>query len=376
MYGWSKTDRLGAVVMSLAGGGIRVASVVAASLAGSRLRVAAVMAAGLIGFNLTSARAQVVDVADIESQIQSISVKLANRSCLTPAEKAALFRQLDELWFQLADAHTNAVLARQAGVSGLTGAESWRRISYDQRVIRDLEASVKEHPDCPPLIPVLNAQGTILLGFYVIKTTGTGHMTERFVTTDQITNFFDEIRDPVGAGAILGYKFTPWSNGVAMAPFVSFDWPNISVNHTFANGSFLGTKSNFAATAGVKVGPQLDAGLWLYGIAGVSLLNETLNVNFIPVSSSTTVTVPGATLGVGVAWQPDFLQGFGRPVSLFAEYQHTWWQDATFNTPAASPFFNYTFRREDDEVKLGFTISLNPPPPPAPTYPVKAPPSK
>jgi hypothetical protein len=41
---------------------------------------------------------------------------------------------------------------------------------------------------------------------------------------------------------------------------------------------------------------------------------------------------PGGTLGIGGAWQPSFLQGFGRPASLFAEYQHAWWQDADFNT--------------------------------------------
>jgi hypothetical protein len=29
------------------------------------------------------------------------------------------------------------------------------------------------------------------------------------------------------------------------------------------------------------------------------------------------------------------LQGFSRPVSLFAEYQHYRWSDANFNTPAA-----------------------------------------
>jgi hypothetical protein len=60
-------------------------------------------------------------------------------------------------------------------------------------------------------------------------------------------------------------------------------------------------------------------------------------------------------------------------VSVFAECQYTWWQDANFNAPAASPFFNYTFRRQDDLVKLGFTVSLNAPPPVAPSYPVKAP---
>jgi len=32
-------------------------------------------------------------------------------------------------------------------------------------------------------------------------------------------------------------------------------------------------------TFGVKAGPQLGAGVWLYGFAGVSVLNETLNIN-------------------------------------------------------------------------------------------------
>jgi hypothetical protein len=109
--------------------------------------------------------------------------------------------------------------------------------------------------------------------------------------------------------------------------------------------------------------------VWLYGIAGVSVLNETLNVNFLPMSSSTNATVPGATIGAGAAWQPNFLQGFGRPVSLFLEYQHTWWQSANFKTPGASPLFNYNFARKDDVVKFGFTVSLDPPLS-APTRPV------
>ena len=127
-------------------------------------------------------------------------------------------------------------------------------------------------------------------------------------------------------------------------------------------------------TGGVKIGPQLGAGVWLYGIAGVSVMNETLNINFIPVASSQSAWVAGGTVGVGGAFQPGFLQGFGHPVSVFAEYQHTWWQDANFNTPTASPFFNYNFRREDDVVKVGFTVDLGAPPPaPPPSYPVKAP---
>ena len=188
--------------------------------------------------------------------------------------------------------------------------------------------------------------------------------TERLATTDVITNQFSDTHDPVGGGFLIGYKFAPWANNIIVSPFASFDAPNSPVNHTFAGGSYLGTTANFIGTGGVKIGPQLGMGVWLYGIAGVSVINETLNINFIPVSSSKSATVAGGTLGFGGAFQPSFLQGFGLPVSVFAEYQHSWWQSANFNAPAASPFFNYNFRREDDVVKVGFTVALSPPPPP------------
>ena len=217
----------------------------------------------------------------------------------------------------------------------------------------------------------------LYLGGELVKNWGWVRSTERLATTDVVTNQFSDRADPVGGGFLIGYKFAPWANSVVVSPFASFDFMHAPVNHTFPGGSFLGTTANFMGTAGVKVGPQLDMGLWLYGIAGVSVLNETLNVNFIPVASSQSTTVPGATVGIGGAMQPAFLQGFGHPVSLFVEYQHTWWQSANFNAPAASPLFNYNFARQDDVVKFGFTVSLSQPPSaPAPLYPVKALPRK
>jgi hypothetical protein len=103
-----------------------------------------------------------------------------------------------------------------------------------------------------------------------------------------------------------------------------------------------------------------------------------MKINFIPAFSSADARVAGATVGAGFAWHPQSWQIAGHAVSLFGEYQHTWWQDANFNTPAASPFFNYTFARQDDVLKFGFTVSLSPTPPPAaaPIYPVKALPPK
>lgn len=233
---------------------------------------------------------------------------------------------------------------------------------------------------CPPPSPTSTGispvpmQSGWYVGGYLVKTFGDNEFVEAAATSGLVTNDFRDRHDPLGGGAILGYKLTPFANNVVVSPFVSFEYLNAQVNHTFANGSFLGSTANVAGTAGVKVGPQLDLGVWLYGIAGVSVMSETLKVNFIPVASSTDAAVAGATVGAGAAWQPVFLQGFGAPVSLFAEYQHTWWQDATFTTPAASPAFNYTYRRQDDFVKFGFTVSLNAPQAVTPpTYPVKAP---
>jgi len=205
------------------------------------------------------------------------------------------------------------------------------------------------------------------LGGELVKNWGWARSTERLASTDAVTNQFSDRADPVGGGFLIGYKFAPWANSVIVSPFASFDFLHAPVNHTFPGGSYLGTTANFMGTGGIKIGPQLDMGLWLYGIAGVSVLNETLNVNFIPVASSQSAWVAGGTLGVGGAWQPSFLQGFGRPVSLFLEYQHSWWQSANFNTPAASALSNYNFARQDDVVKFGFTVSLAAPPPPPPT---------
>jgi len=229
-----------------------------------------------------------------------------------------------------------------------------------------------------PCPPTQSAASTgLYLGGELVKNWGWVRSTERFAATDMITNQFSDWADPFGGGVIVGYKFTPWANNIMVSPFASFDFLHAPVNHTFPGGSFLGTTDNFIGTGGVKIGPQLDMGLWLYGIAGVSVLNETLKINFIPVLSTQSATEAGATVGVGGAMQPAFLQGFGHPVSLFLEYQHTWWQSANFNTPAASPLFNYNFARQDDVVKFGFTVSLNPPPASPPSSMVyKAPPSK
>ncbi len=212
------------------------------------------------------------------------------------------------------------------------------------------------------------------LGTYVIGLNRADQTSiETFRSTD-IQKFFHDIDDPAGAGVVATYLFAPGNRALRVGPFVSFDILRQTVNHNFAGGQFIGTTTHWFATTGLKAGAVVRPDLFIYGLTGVSWLNENLNVNFATAASSY-VTIHGVTLGLGGEYRPMSWQIAGRPVTLFAQYQHTWWRTANFYAPASSPTFDYAFKREDDTVKLGvnfyFGVGLAPPPGSA-AYPVKA----
>jgi hypothetical protein len=211
------------------------------------------------------------------------------------------------------------------------------------------------------------------LGGELAKNWGRVRSTESLATTDVITNRFTDSGDPLGVGIVGGYNFMPWNNNIVIGPFASFDYLNQTINHNFAGGQFLGTTTHWFINAGVKAGVVTAPGFYFYGLAGAAFLNHDLNVNFATAAQSNTTT-PGFTAGLGGEYQPSSWQLAGHPVSVFAQYQHTWWSNANFNTPASSPAFNYAFRREDDTIKLGVNFYFGAAPAPvAPAYPVKAP---
>jgi hypothetical protein len=210
------------------------------------------------------------------------------------------------------------------------------------------------------------------ISLYLTKTDGCLRWSEFSRSTMDPTNDGKACHDPVGGGVSLGVPVM-LSPGFKVMPFGSIDWPNTTVNFTFPSGFSLGTTSNWSGMLGVKAGPMVAPGAWVYGVVGVSALNERLTLNFPAGVSSRTTTVPGLTLGVGGAIKPAWLQGMGRPVSLFAELDFTWWDNATFKAPVTSPGFNYNFGRNDAVLKAGVSIAFggdNRPPPPLP-YPVK-----
>ena len=229
-------------------------------------------------------------------------------------------------------------------------------------------------------IPAPPTENVSFTGGYVgMQVTGSQdslQTNEYLALTGERTNHFDDSSSGVGVGVSAGYNWRPAGNNIVVGPFVSFDYLNHAVNHGFPGGAFLGTTAVWVANAGVKAGVTPSPNVYIYGLAAVALLNQDLNVNFATPASSN-VNTPGVALGFGGEIRPSSLQLAGRPISLFAQYQHTWWDTARFNTPPSSPAFNYSFRRDSDTFKVGLNLYFNPPPAPAvppapPSYPVKA----
>ena len=210
-------------------------------------------------------------------------------------------------------------------------------------------------PPEPPKTASLVTPGWsgMYLGGELAKNWGRVRSTETLDATGAQTNQFTDSGDPIGGGINVGFNFKPWNSNIVIGPFVSVDKLNQTINHNFAGGSFLGTKTNLITTVGAKVGVLTTPSLLLYGTGSVSWLKEDLNINFGGPVTSNSTTVRGSSLGIGGEYQPSALQNVGVPVSLFLQYNHTWWQDAKLNTPAASPTFNYAFKRHDDTLRFG-----------------------
>jgi opacity protein-like surface antigen len=192
----------------------------------------------------------------------------------------------------------------------------------------------------------------LYLGGELAKNWGRVKSTETLAATDVITNQFTDRGDPIGGGVIVGYNFRPWNNSALIGLFGSFDYLNQTINHNFTGGQFLGTTTHWFINAGIKAGADIAPSVLIYGLAAAAVLNHDLNVNFaIPAKRS--VTTSGLAAGLGGEFAPASWRSAGHAVSVFAQYQHTWWSTANFNTPVSSTAFNYAFRRADDTIKLG-----------------------
>jgi opacity protein-like surface antigen len=207
---------------------------------------------------------------------------------------------------------------------------------------------------CPDV--VANPDG-IYLGLELIKTLSKEQKTETVAATGAFSSQYTDSNDPLGVGFVVGKDFTIARSNWIIGPYASFDWLQMSVNHTFANGAYFGSTTHWVINAGARVGYRVTPDWLIYGLGGAAWLNEDLNFSFPLGVSQKNTTTPGALAGFGTEYHPPAWQVAGNPISLSAQYQHVWYDTATFNMPVpASPAFNYAFKRDDDTVKFGVIV--------------------
>ena len=178
---------------------------------------------------------------------------------------------------------------------------------------------------------------------------------EFLASTGTQTNQFSDSGSGFGGGINGGYNWQPWSNIVIVGVVFDANFLNDMVQHNFAGGNYIGSVVNFTASAQARAGVLATPSLLLYGQTGLSIANQQLKIDFGGPETNESKTTPGFTFGGGAEWMlpRNIVPMFGRSTSLFLDYKHTWWNKATLNMPVASPFFNYTWKRESDLVSLG-----------------------
>jgi hypothetical protein len=244
----------------------------------------------------------------------------------------------------------SALLAQLKSSAALGNEEA---ASQARQVWSDLY-EIRRKPSC-------NTIGFFYTGGYFLKDRGGSHIEEVLDANGHVTNKFHLVKDPLGFGIDAGFYYSPWNNAIRVGPFLAFDIQHLPIYQTFAGGQYLGTTSRWSSILGLKVGTMMTPEFFGYGLTGVSLLNQDMKIFLGGPTTSRNTTVPGFTLGLGAEYRQPTWRFFGKPLAVYAEYSHTWWQTAHLNLPPASPPFDYNFKRDDDSIKLGLHIYLNDP---------------
>lgn len=193
------------------------------------------------------------------------------------------------------------------------------------------------------------------IGVQVVSSWSRVGTAEFLASTGAQTNHFDDSGSGFGGGINFGHNWQPWSNNVFVGVVFDVNFLNDMVQHNFAGGNYIGSVVNLTASAQVRGGVLATPNLLLYGQTGLSIANQQLKIDFGGPETNESKITPGYTLGGGAEWRlsTNLIPRFGRSTSLFLDYRHTWWNTATLTMPAASPFFNYTWKRESDQILLG-----------------------
>ena len=291
---------------------------------GASIAASAFIFVGVLG---SAANAQVYSPGLVSSEMAAFRAD-ASAICLSPQQKA---NDLNS---------GNRLLA----------ALKFERDPSLARELSQLLYDIRSKPPCNPLVIPYT-------GGFALKDWTHEHIEERLGADGHLTNQFDVVKDPAGGGVDFGVYF-PWTSTVRVGPYASIGFLNLPAYHNFSNGNYLGTTTHWMAQIGGKAGVMITPSWFVYGLTALSLINEEVKIYLGGPVTSQNKTVPGVALGGGLEYTDTTWRLFGLQLGVYGEYNHTWSDTARVNAPAASPTFNYKFRREDDTIKVGVHVYL------------------
>jgi len=179
--------------------------------------------------------------------------------------------------------------------------------------------------------------------------------TREFITGTAVeTNSFNDRGSAIGGGVNAGYNWQPFGNTTVVGLVFDVEAMNNQVRHTFAGGTYIGSTVNVTGSAQLRAGVLATPSTLLYAQSGLSVANQRLQINFGGPQTNVSQVVPGYAAGVGAEWMlARNPLPFGRSMSVFVDYRHTWWDKAMLRMPAASPRFDYDWTRQTDRIAVG-----------------------
>lgn len=211
-----------------------------------------------------------------------------------------------------------------------------------------------EHASLPPTDTA--GWGGAFVGISVTGSWSDVDTFEFLHATDILTNDLHDSGDGYGVGINGGYNWQPWDNSVVVGAVFNVDLAHDSVRHDFGGGDYIGSVRRFTGTAQGRIGTLVSPDLLLYGQTGFSIADQRLQIEFGGPETDESRTTWGYALGGGAELMLHCEQ-FSR-MSLFVDYDHIWWNNASLFAPAASPFFDYQWKRRSDIVRLGVRFTF------------------
>lgn len=119
----------------------------------------------------------------------------------------------------------------------------------------------------------------------------------------------------------------------------------------------LHTNDDCAGLLKARIGYLSNPVLLWYGETGFALAQESVTADLGgPATTRQSRTATGYALGGGVEWA--FPGGMlpAAATSLFADYQHIWWDAGSMTMPAAAPTLDFRWQRESNIARLGVRL--------------------